>query len=274
MSRPSLRQAASLLLFATLVTCRTAQAEEVAAEPAVHVYATTDGTPYFAMNLVPNAAVRDSGQRDVVVLFDTSASQTGLVREKAMQSLAALLDDLDETSRVRLFAIDLEAVPMSQGFAPPRSEATRAALETLKQRVPLGATDLPEALRAAMAAFEQGSKRAKVVIFIGDGLSSARYMSLEEYRSLVDALADAQVSISSYAIGARLDSQMMACLANQTGGMLVVDREDFDPKQVGAYLAKAARGTVLWPSKAEWPKTFAAVFPRACRRCAVIAILS
>ena len=99
------------------------------------------------------------------------------------------------------------------------------------------------------------------MIYIGDGVSSAAYLGLEPYRALLDELVAARVSVSSYAVGPRVDGQLLACLANQTGGMLAIDDESIDPKQVGSYLAGAVRGTVLWPTSSKWPAELTTVYP-------------
>ncbi len=260
MSRPRYRLAAALVV-AAVFTSRFAQGDTAIPEPSLHTYATADGTAYFALNLVPNVPVADAGPRDVVILFDTSASQTGLIRQKAIESLEALVADLRSDDRVLLLAVDLEAVPMSRGWMAAGGPEIKGAFAALAARVPLGATDMQAALGAALASFDAGSKAPRVVAYIGDGLSSANFMALDDYRKLVDALVARRVSVSSYAIGPRLDSQLLASLANQTGGMLVIDDDSIDPKQAAGFLAKSVRAGVLWPTKVTWPDAVAEVFP-------------
>ncbi|HVX60392.1 MAG TPA: hypothetical protein VHC19_07320, partial [Pirellulales bacterium] len=55
---------------------------------------------YFALKLVPSAAQPATKPHDVVVLFDTSASQTGEYRDKALKALDALLSGLTPKDRV------------------------------------------------------------------------------------------------------------------------------------------------------------------------------
>ena len=48
-------------------------------------YATEDGQSYFALSLMPPAdAAKQSQPRDIVILFDTSASQIGVYRDAAL----------------------------------------------------------------------------------------------------------------------------------------------------------------------------------------------
>ena len=100
------------------------------------------------------------------------------------------------------------------------------------------------------------------IVYIGDGRSSANFLTTEAYRELCDELADAKVSVSSYGVGPRVDGPALASLANMTGGLLALDDDSIDPKQAGSYLAGAVRGVVLWPSAASFPKNVAAVYPQ------------
>ncbi len=256
MTRPAMRFA----VLACVLACGAAAMAAEPAEPRIDSYMTTDGTRYFAVSLTPNVTVPQSNTHDVVILFDTSASQSSVFRDKALETLAALLAGLNRGDRAHLMAVDLEAVPLTTGFVAPDSSEMTQAIAALKARAPLGATDIPDVLRAAAASFGEKAT-AKAVIYIGDGMSSANFMSLEDYRKLIDTLVEARVPVSSYAVGPRVDAPLLASLANQTGGMLAVDDESMDSKHAGAYLASAAHGAVLWPQTATWPKTFVEVLP-------------
>jgi hypothetical protein len=250
-----------------VATCSLAVAEPkvsqelMPAEPSVQTYAAADGTSYFAINLAPNEKISDAGERDVVVLVDTSASQAGRIRERALEALDALLANLKSGDRVQLFAIDLDATPLTKEFRAVGSDPLNAAVALLKMRTPLGATDLAGGLRTGIAAFDAGSKAARSIVYIGDGRSSANFLTPDAYRELCGELADAKVSVSSYGVGPRVDGPALASLANMTGGLLALDDDSIDPKQAGNYLAGAVRGTVLWPSAASFPKNVAAVYP-------------
>ena len=82
----------------------------------------------------------------MVILFNTSASQTGEHRTKAMDALKATLSALAANDRVQLMAVDLNAIPLTKGFVPAGSKEMVDALAALDARVPLGATDLEKAL--------------------------------------------------------------------------------------------------------------------------------
>ena len=90
-----------------------------------------------------------AGPRDVVILFNTSAGQTGDYRAKGIEALKALLAGLPAGDRVQLMAVDLNADPLTAKFVAPQSKEMADALAALDARVPLGATDMEKALSAA-----------------------------------------------------------------------------------------------------------------------------
>lgn len=233
-----------------------------ATEVASHAdtYVTADGTTYFALSLAPSTTA-STGDRDVVILFDTSASQTSLYRDKALAALEVVLGGLNRADRFQLVALDLDPVPLSDELVTPGSAEADLAVAKLKQRAPLGATDLPAGLRRAAALLSK-SNNERVVLYIGDGMSTAAFMTLDEYRQLTAELADQHVSISSFAVGPRTDAQLLASLAMQTGGMLVIDGESVDAKQAGQFLVSAVRGSVYWPRDVQWPAALSKVYPR------------
>src|SRR5690242_529219 len=57
----------------------------------LETYAAAGAETFFAMKISPRVPQPKAAAHDVVVLFDTSASQTGAYREKALAALEALL---------------------------------------------------------------------------------------------------------------------------------------------------------------------------------------
>ena len=80
-----------------------------------------------------------------VVVFDTSASQTGGYRQDALEALQSMLGELLAEDRIKLVAADLKAIPLTDEFVAPRSGPLQAALAKLERRVPLGSDGAAEA---------------------------------------------------------------------------------------------------------------------------------
>lgn len=240
-----------------------AHAADAALEAArLATYVTSGGQSYFALSLsIPEHAPL-AGAHELVVLVDTSASQNGPFREKSLDITRALLASLGEQDSVRLFAVDIAAVPLTKGFVAPGSEELAAALKALEARVPLGATDMVAALEATLASFVGPPTLPRAALYIGDGMSAANVLVPADFQPLVEQLAAARIAVTSYAVGPRTDNHTLAALANQTGGMLSIDDDEVQADHAARHLLDSTRGTVLWPTVAELPAVLAEAYPR------------
>ncbi len=225
-------------------------------------FAAPGGETFFALSLTPQRSARRAESHDVVVLFDTSASQAGLFREKALATLEAFLSSLGEQDRVELMAVDLEAVDLTSGFVPPSGDAIDLAIDELQSRTPLGSTDMYKVLNAAIDRLADQGRDARSIIYIGDGMSAADLIQSDRMQGLVERLTGEHIPVTSYAIGPRLDSYLLATLANHSGGMLTVDDANVTPEQAGGFLARAARELVVWPNSVSLPEGMSEVYPK------------
>ena len=223
-------------------------------------YDTATGETFFAFSLKPAGVSPSDKAREIVVLVDTSASQTGAYKDESVEALEALIDGLSDRDRVDILAVDLLAIPMMPGLRAPRAANVREGIDRLKKRVPLGATDLPICLQMAVKRFSR-QRRSRVVLYIGDGISGANSLDLKESRQLLEMLVREQVSVSSFALGPQLDVQLLAALANHTGGTVAVDNDEISPQQAGLGLSRAVRATVCWPQQVKKPAAFTKVLP-------------
>jgi hypothetical protein len=220
------------------------------------------GETFFALSLHPTVAAPAQAGHDIVVLFDTSASQTGAYRDDALTAVRSMLSRLGPDDRVKLMAIDLNSVAMTDQFVAPASQAMQEGLTKLQRRVPLGSTDLQRGLQGAAAAFAGPASRPRAVVYVGDGHSRASLLYSNDLDTLVETLAEKQIPVSSYAIGPGRDVILLATLANQTGGMVYLDlMQGGSAEQAGAELARAARAGVYWPKKADLPQALRETLP-------------
>jgi hypothetical protein len=113
--------------------------------------------------------VPDGAPLDVVILADTSASMDQAARGAQLAFLDALLGSLSEKDRFRVLACDVAAQPL-QPAANVTPAAVASALAALAKRASLGWTDLD----AAFAAAHEGAGEGRVVIYVGDGIGTAR----------------------------------------------------------------------------------------------------
>ncbi|MCU0876985.1 MAG: hypothetical protein MUF06_04245 [Pirellulaceae bacterium] len=246
-------------VIATLTTAAVAAGDEAVGRLAT--YEKAPGESYFALSVMPKVAAQPTTAKEVVVLFDTSASQAGTFRDDALVALDALLKGLGADDRVKLMAVDVKAVPMTAGFVAAGSEEMALGLAKLRQRVPLGATDMDAGLRTAAASFAS-AEAAKTIVYLGDGMSKAKLPSAEWYGALTADLAKQQVTVSSFAIGNEQNMQFLASLANHTGGVVAADSGTVDASVLaGNALAKSLSAGVIWPTETTLPASVQESFP-------------
>ena len=155
------------------------------------------GESYFALSVTPQQRATATKVQDVVILVDTSASQTGLFREDSLLAVKTIVHRLDPQDRVKLFAVDLEAVALCDQFVEAGSKEMNEALAKLQQRTPLGATDMVLALQAAVDSWQGAPENPRAVIYIGDGLSRANFFGDDEIKTLVGKLVERRAGIES-----------------------------------------------------------------------------
>ncbi len=177
-------------------------------------------------------------------------------------ALRAFASECLANDRVQLIAVDLTAVPLTESFVAVDSSAWKDAVAALERRVPLGATDIPLALRSALACYSPESTAAKTTVYIGDGISAADVIVPDEFVRLCTDSVGGRLPITSFAVGPRCDGQLLAALANHTGGMLVIDGERIEAREAGAFLGRSVHEQVLWPTSTTWPKVFTAIYPQ------------
>jgi len=225
-------------------------------------FTNTDGTNYFALTLTPSITVPPQTPMDIVVLVDTSASQTGDFRVRALATANALMTSLRGEDSVQLMGIDLNAVSLSNGFVDPRSTAMSSAMVKLSSRVPLGSTDMARGLATAVGRLQSRDLNPRRIVYIGDGMSTANLVNSAGFADVVSQLVSNRISVISYAVGPRVDRVLLTALAGRTGGLVFEDRPETSADNAGRMLADAARGTVLWPVSATWPPEMVEVFPK------------
>ncbi len=249
------------IMLGLVATTASGQVEKIAARMAT--YKKSTGEIYFALSLAPKVIAAPVEKADVVILFDTSASQIGLFRDDSLSCLERLLEGLRSTDRVQLFAIDLKALPLNAELVPADHAAIAEAIKKLKKRTPLGSTDVPGGLLAAASALEKGRDgAARSIVYIGDGVSRANFVNVAEMSDVLAQLRKTRTSVSGFAIGPQRNVELLAAWANHSGGNLLLDAEGSDVAiRAGGSLAAAVQRAVLWPTKVTLDKTVLAVYP-------------
>ena len=227
-------------------------------------YQNATGETAFALSLSPQIEDEKQVASDIVIYVDTSASQTGMYRKDTLVMLRRLLANLSAEDRVKLFAIDIEPVELTERFVTPGSDELTVGLDRLRKRVPLGSTDMPKMLEHAATAMDTPPSRNKNVIYIGDGVSRGQFLRTQKFRNLVSDLVSNQVPFSSFAIGPERDIESLSALANQTGGNIFVDDDELKTITKSARgLAATVHASLFWPTADSFklPAAVAELYP-------------
>lgn len=216
------------------------------------------GQTYQAIMIKSVQQAAEVGERDHLILFDTSASQSGEYRTQALKVLDSLVSNLPTGDRVRLFAVDISAKEMTEQFEAADGAGFAKARKALDRRAPLGATNLKAAIEAALKAMD--ANRPKSVIFLGDGFSTSHLIQETEVQTLIKDLQKAKAPFNAYAVGPRNDMQLLGMFAHWTGGRVIKDDTSIQADVLGKQLALVSRTDVTYTSDL---KVDGVVFPNA-----------
>ena len=143
----------------------------------------------------------------------------------------------------------------------------KAAVAELRKQVPLGSTDMVAALAKAVGQLNSvdGVQRRLFTSVTASALPI--YSTRQPSPKAIDQLRATQASVSSFAVGPRLDSQLLAVLANQSGGNLTIQQNEGDlirnAQLAGKDLIATVNGKVMWPTEAQLPAEMGQYYPSA-----------
>ena len=201
----------------------------------------------------------------VVVLVDTSASQMGDYRQRAVESLTGLLEAARPEDRFLPAAVDVDCVPLTKGFLVARDPAVQAAIKGLNSRTPLGSTDLIEVLDRGIELFGEtpaaGAASSRSIVYVGDGPGLGGVDPVD-FQRILETLRSKHIVFSSIGIGPQVNWPCLASLASATGGMLLVPDETIAAKDAGAKMAELAVAVTAWPEQVAISSTAAAPAPK------------
>ncbi len=170
MNHVILKCIASLSLSVSLSAAAALAADATKPAAELGTYSRDASQTYYALSLTPPSAAATQDQpHDVVILFNTAASQIGPYREASLAAIEACIAKLHPQDRVQLLAGDLEARPITDKFLAAGSAELHAAVEKLRRESPLGTTDIDNVLRAGAARFDKARPEGRVLMYFGDG---------------------------------------------------------------------------------------------------------
>jgi tetratricopeptide (TPR) repeat protein len=196
-------------------------------------YQTSAGETLFAWQIKPAlTASAKPRPRDVLVMVDTSASQSGEPLKQAVQIMATLARQLTADDRVDIWTINLDHKDLTRsvsgGFKPAGSEELKESVTKFFEReYGAGAVDLKAGLEHAVRAFDQKAGRQQVILYLGDGESAAGTAMTEPVRAEIgNRLVDKDIQFFAVPLGTSLSAENLHGLTTLTGGSVVRVQED------------------------------------------------
>ncbi len=188
---------------------------------------------------------REAEAAQILVLVDTSASQSGEHRRAATEALDALVGKCRPADRVFIAAADVTCVPLSKRFDVAGGDDLKAASLALSGRTPLGSTDIVGVLDEAATLFAPGSAQ-RTIVYIGDGPGLSG-LDGADYRRMIEGLRGRRITFTALGIGPEINWPCLAAVANATGGMLLSTDRTTTAADIGARMAGLAVAPVTWP---------------------------
>jgi hypothetical protein len=221
------------------------------------LYRTMGGDSLFAVQLKPALEAVKAQPRDYLIMIGISASQAGGPWFAARQLAEELVKHAGEQDRVSIWTInDPENTKnLTQGFAFPRSQPGRfePVLEKFKKdEWPAGTTDLGRGLERAINSFEITEGRRRILLYLGDGLSTHNPVSNSARTQLCKQMVDRKITFFPVPLGMAFNPDNLHGLASGTGGTVVrvqvleETREDAMKK-----LQEAFAAPILYPTRFE-----------------------
>jgi len=181
---------------------------------------------------------------NVFVLVDTSASQAGSYRERALRAVDGLLAAARPGDRFSIAAVDVACKPLADGFHAANAAPLKKARLALDARTPLGSTDIVSVLEEAVGQFD-GTQGPRSIVYIGDGPGLSG-IDTGDFTRLVDLMRAEKVAVSSLGIGPQINWPCLAALASASGGMFFAPEARNDAAEAGARLGSLAIQPVTW----------------------------
>jgi len=182
----------------------------------------------------------------IVVLVDTSASQTGQFRDQSLDSLTAVLAGFRPSDRVTVAAVDVSTVHLAPAFLPATDPAVAETAAKLRARAPLGTTDFVSALEDAAHLLATRSE-SRVVLYIGDG-TGIEGVDPAEFSTAIERLRRERIAVSAIGMGPQVNWALLAATAADTGGLFTAaDAHGGDAGAAARSISEGLAHAVVWP---------------------------
>jgi tetratricopeptide (TPR) repeat protein len=193
-----------------------------------HTYQPVKGDIYFALGIKPTLEAAPNRPRDILIVMSTAGTQAGTSWIAGHQIAEGIIETAKEFDRVSLWTANEPkfTTNLTKGFQTPKDFADGKRLKDAlakyrSKEFPAGATDLKNALSKAIESFEDNKDRQRILLFLGDGLSTHTQLSDDDRAALANDMVRRQIAFFPVPLGQQLDPNMLHGLANATGGIVL-----------------------------------------------------
>lgn len=172
--------------------------------------------------------------KEIVFAIDTSGSMQGDKIEQTKRALKFCVNALNPSDRFNIitFSTDVQGLS-SNSLLEATKENTAKALKAIDQIEATGGTNIDGALRAALGSdFSEGAARAKMIVFMTDGLPTVGVTDPQSILSGVATSNPKKVRIFNFGVGNDVNTHLLDRVSAQHDGVstYVTPREDIEVK--------------------------------------------
>jgi Mg-chelatase subunit ChlD len=172
----------------------------------------------------------------LALVIDKSGSMLGMKMNVALEAASAAVEVLSERDSVTVVAFDDSA---HEAVKLTKVEDKKAITGEIGAIQAIGGTNIYAGLEMAHATLAASDAQIKHIILLSDGQSEGNYPSI------VRAINDAGITLSSVAIGEDADLQLMRTLASQGGGRFYFAETDNLPQIFTSEAFLASRSAII-----------------------------
>ena len=198
---------------------------------------------YFLLTLSPKDEILEKQivSKDIVFVLDTSGSMADEGKmEKARAALLFGIRALRDGDRFNIINFAGEEHLMENGLIAADAGGKMRGADFVKKLQPSGGTNINDSLVAALKQFS-ASNRAKMLVFMTDGLPTVGETNVEKIVRNIDNAGTQNVRLFAFGVGYDVNTQLLDRLAAENSGAAdyVEPTEDLEIK-VSNFFAKVA----------------------------------
>ncbi|HZZ78015.1 MAG TPA: hypothetical protein VFE62_05835 [Gemmataceae bacterium] len=239
------------------------------ASSAIQTYQPIKGDAYFAMPVQPKLEDVPVRPRDYLIMLSTAATQAGPSWVAGHQIAEGIVETAREGDRISLWTVNepkatknlSKEFRLAKGVAEGR--LLREALKQYREReTPMGTTDLKNALTVAIESFDLDKDRQRIVLFLGDGLSTFNPLTEADRQAIARKMVEKKIAFFPVPLGSQMNPTNLHGLASATGGAVLRTRVD-EEKLVDAMkrYEQAFAAPVLYSANLQLPAEMVDVCP-------------